>query len=57
MVGNEGPEGLERATDRNDMKDFYSGLKEVWDSQTKQPVHLKLSDGLETFTDSKTVMA
>ena len=25
--------------------------------QTKQPVHLKSSDGLEIFTDSKSVMA
>ena len=27
------------------MKGFYSGLKEVWGPQTKQPVHLKSSDG------------
>ena len=39
------------------MKGFYSGLKEVWGPQTKQPVHLKSSDGLEIFTDSKSVMA
>ena len=50
-------EELQRAADRNDMKGFYSGLKDVWGPQTKQPVHLKSSDGLETFTDSKTVMA
>ena len=50
-------EELQRVTDRNDMKGFYSGLKEVWGPQTKQPVHLKSSDGLETFTDSKRVMA
>ena len=49
-------EELQRAADRNDMKGFYSGLKEVWGQQTKQPVHLKLSDGLEIFTDSKSVM-
>ena len=48
---------LQRVADRNDMKGFYSGLKEVWGPQTKQPVHLKSSDGLETFTDSKSVMA
>ena len=48
---------LQRAADRNDMKGFYSGLKEVWGPQTKQPVHLKSSDGLEIFTDSKSVMA
>ena len=34
-------EELQRAADRNDMKGFYSGLKEVWGPQTKQqPVHL-----------------
>ena len=38
------------------MKGFYSGLKEVWGPQTKQTVYLKLSDGLEIFTDSKSVM-
>ena len=43
---------LQRAADRNDMKGFYSGLKEVWGPQTKQPVHLKSSDGLKAFTDS-----
>ena len=50
-------EELQRATDRNNMKDFYSGLKEVCGPQTKQPVHLKSSDGSELFTDSKSVMA
>ena len=50
-------EELQRAADRNDMKGFYSGLKEVWGPQTKQPVHLKSSDGLEIFTDNKSVMA
>ena len=50
-------EELQRAADRNDMKGFYSGLKEVWGPQTKQHVHLKSSDGLEIFTDSKSVMA
>ena len=49
-------EELQRAADRNDMKGFYSGLKEVWGPQTKQPVHLKSSDGLEIFTDNKSVM-
>ena len=49
-------EELQRAAARNDMKGFYSRLKEVWDPQTKQPVHLKSSDGLEIFTDSKSVM-
>ena len=50
-------EELQRASDRNDMKGFYSGLKEVWGSHTKQPVHLKSSDGLEIFTDRKCMMA
>ena len=45
-------EELQRAADR-----FYSGLKEVWVPQTKQPVHLKSSDGAYTFTYSKSVMA
>ena len=48
---------LQRAADRNDMKGFYSGLQEVRGPQTKQSVHLKSSDGLEIFTDSKNVMA
>ena len=50
-------EELQRAADRNDMKGFCSGVKEVWGPQTKQHVHLKSSDGLEIFTDSKSVMA
>ena len=50
-------EELQRAADRNDMKGLYSELKEVWGPQTKQPVHLKSSDWLEIFTDSKSVMA
>ena len=29
----------------------------MWSPQTKQPVHLKSSDGLEIFTDSNNVMA
>ena len=32
---------LKRVADRNDMRGFYSGLKEVCGPQTKQPVHLK----------------
>ena len=50
-------EELQRAADRNDMKGFNSGLKEVLGPQTNQHVHLKSSDGLETFTYSKSVMA
>ena len=34
------------------MKGFYSGLKEGWGQQTKQPVYLKSSDGVDTFSDS-----
>ena len=50
-------EEIQRAADWNDMKGFYSGLKEVWGPQTKQLVHLISSDGLEIFTDSKSVIA
>ena len=50
-------EDLQRAADRNDMKGLYSALKEVWVPQTKQHVHLRSCEGLETFTDSKSVMA
>ena len=39
------------------MKGLYSELNKVLDSKTKQPVHIKSFDGLETFTDSKSVMA
>ena len=39
------------------MEGFYSGLKEVCGPQTKHPVHLKSSDGVETFIYSKSVMA
>ena len=49
-------EELQRDTDRTDMKCFNNGLKEVWGPQTKQPVHLKSSDGLEIFTDNKSAM-
>ena len=38
------------------MEEVYSGLKEVLYPQTKQPVHLKSYDGVETFSDSKSVM-
>ena len=39
------------------MKGFYNGLKEVWGPQKKGPVHLKSTDGMETFFDSKRVVA
>ena len=49
-------EELQRAADRNDMKDFYQALKEVWGPQRKGPVHLESSDGKEIFSDSKRVL-
>ena len=49
--------GLQRAADRNDMKGFYSGLKEEWGPKKKGPVHLKSTDGIETSSDSKRVVA
>ena len=48
---------LQRAADRKDMKGFYSGLKEVWDPKKKALVRLKSTDGMETFSDSKRVVA
>ena len=48
---------LQRAADRNYMKGFYSGLKKVWGPKKKGPVHLKSTDGMETFSDSKRVEA
>ena len=47
---------LQRAADRNDMKGFYSALKEVWGPKKKGPVQLKSIDGMETFSDSKRVV-
>ena len=32
---------------------FYNGLKEVWGPKNKGPVHLKSTDGMDTFSDSK----
>ena len=48
---------LQRAADRNDVKGFYNGLKEVCGPKKKEPVHLKSTDGMETFFDSKRVVA
>ena len=48
---------LQRAADRNDMKGFYNGLKEVWGPKKKGPAHLKSTDGMESFPDSKRVVA
>ncbi|KAK2175715.1 hypothetical protein NP493_712g00031 [Ridgeia piscesae] len=48
---------LQRAADRNDVKGFYNGLKEVCGPKKKEPVHLKSTDGTETFFVSKRVVA
>ena len=48
---------LQRAADINDMKGFYNGLKKVWGPQKRGPVHLKSTDGMETFSDSERVVA
>ena len=45
LVGKEAVE-LQRAADRNYMKDFYSGLKEVWGPKKKGPVQLKSTYGM-----------
>ena len=39
------------------MMGFYSGFREMWGPQTKQPLHLKLPDGVETFIYSNSVIA
>ena len=39
------------------MKGFYNGLKEVWGPKKKGAVHLKSTDGMETFSESKGVVA
>jgi hypothetical protein len=49
-------EDLQRAADRNDMKSFHIGLKEVWGPQTRGTVHLKSPDGTETFSDNRKVL-
>ena len=48
---------LQRSADRNDMKGFYSGLKGVCGPKKKGPFQLKSTDGMETFSDSKRVVA
>ena len=48
---------LQRAAYRNTIKGFYNGLKEVWGPKKTGPVHLKSKDGMETFSDSKRVVA
>ena len=39
------------------MKGFYNGLKEVWEPKKKGAVHLKSTDGMAIFSDSKSVVA
>ena len=46
---------LQRVADRNNIKGFYNGLKEVWGPKKKGHVYLKSTDGMETFPDSKKV--
>ena len=48
---------LQRAADSNNVKGFYNGLKEVWGPKKKGPVQLKSTDGMETLSDSKRVVA
>ena len=53
QVGKEGS----GAADRNDTKGFHNGMKGVWGSKKKGHVHLKLTDVMKTFSDSKRVVA
>ena len=48
---------LQRAADRNDMEGFYNGLTEVRGPTKKGHVHLKSTYGMDTFSDSKRVVA
>ncbi|KAK2159313.1 hypothetical protein NP493_1729g00048 [Ridgeia piscesae] len=48
---------LQRVADRNNMNGFYTGLKEVWGPKKKGPDQLKSTGGMETFSDSKKVVA
>ena len=48
---------LQRAADRNNVKGFYYGLKEVWGPKKKGPVQLKSTDGMETFSNSNIIVA
>ena len=49
--------GLLRAAGKNNMKGFYNGLNEVWGPRKKEPVHMKSTGGMETFSESKKVVA
>ena len=44
---------LQRAADRNNINGFYNEMKEVWEPKKKGHVHLKLTDRMEIFSDSK----
>ena len=48
---------LQRAADSNNIKGFYNELEEVWGPKKKGLVQLKSTDGMETFSDSKRVVA
>ena len=48
---------LQRAADRNDVKGFYNELKEVWEPKKKGPVHLISTYIMQTFSDSKRIVA
>ena len=52
LVGKEGS-----GADKNDMKGCYNGMKGVWGPKKKGPFHMKSTDGMETFSDSKKVVA
>ena len=46
---------LQRAADRNDMKGFYSGLKEVWELKKNGHVDLKSTEKMETFSTEESL--
>ena len=46
---------LQRAADTNDMRGFYSQLKEVWGPQKRGATTLKSADGMELITDKRKV--
>ena len=48
---------LQRAASRNNIKGSYNVLKEIWGPQKKGPFQQKSIDGMETFSDSKRVVA
>lgn len=48
---------LQIAADRNDMREFYSQLKEVWGPQRRGATNLKSADGTKLLTDKREVDA